>query len=75
MENSPILLGSNEVADIFQCSRSTVVAMCKRYPGFGIHFCRSWRIPRSHVVRVMRGELLSDVAKDALSKGITLNAA
>lgn len=55
-------LNTTEAGSRLGLVSSTVWRVCKRYPGFGIKFSNHYRIPASHVDRVLSGETVAAVA-------------
>lgn len=66
---TPELMTSDEVAAVIGKCRNTVVRVCEQNPGFGFRFGRAWRIPRSHVDRVLRGEMPAQIAAEVRAGG------
>jgi hypothetical protein len=67
--SSSELLSTDETAAEMDCSRNTVISVCKNNPGFGFRFANAYRIPRQHVERVKRGETPAEIAASVRSSG------
>lgn len=63
-----LLMTTDQAAEAMGCSRNTVIDVCKKNPGFGFQFARNYRIPRTHIERVMQGESPADVAASTKSE-------
>ena len=58
-------LTTGEAATELGVSRGTVWRACKMMPGFAVRLWGAYRIPRSHIERIKRGETPQDIAATA----------
>lgn len=64
MSDLPELLSTAEAGQLVRKSRLAMIDLCKRNAGFGFRIGRTWRIPRAHLERVMRGEPVEQISAE-----------
>jgi hypothetical protein len=60
-------LSTTELADKIGGCRTTVWRVCRDNPGFAIRLGRSYKVPSSHLDRVLRGETPAAIAATVAS--------
>lgn len=58
-------VGTAELAEIFDCTKFTAWTIAKNNPGFAVRFGGRWKVPRTHVERVLHGETPEQISKSA----------
>lgn len=69
MAKSKIWHTTGEAAELTGASKTTVWRTCRQYPGFGVRFNRTFKIPDEHVKRILAGERPADIAAKAQAGG------
>jgi hypothetical protein len=68
-QESITLLTTDETAAMMGVSRGTVCNICRANPGFAVRFGHAFKIPLTHIQRVMSGERPADIAAEVRAVG------
>ena len=62
------LLSTTDIAKMLGLSRTSAWRVCEKNLGFSIKFGRGYKVPESHMERVMLGETPEAIADDVRSR-------